>query len=88
MDVAPPFDRAEVVGALCPACTDQQFLKQGGAVVALRRELPDALFLLDNITLMAGAVAALGDALQRAPEFLARNARGAWESAVASTRSS
>ena len=77
-EVAPPFDRAEVVGALCPACTDHQFARQGGAVLALRGELPDALFALGKITVTPGAVAALADASQHASEFLARHARGDW----------
>jgi hypothetical protein len=34
-DVAQPFDQAEIVGALCPACIDQQLLDQGGAMLAL-----------------------------------------------------
>ena len=77
-DVVPPFDRAEVVGALCPACTDQQFAKEGGAVLALRREPADALFTLGKITVTPGAVEALADASQHASEFLARHVRGDW----------
>ena len=32
------FADAGIVGALCPACTDRQFLDGGGMVLALRRE--------------------------------------------------
>jgi hypothetical protein len=67
-----------MVGALCRACTDQQFLDQGGAVLALRGELPDALFALGKITVTTGAVEALADASQHAGEFLARHVRGDW----------
>ena len=78
VDVAQPFDRAEMVGALCPACTDKQVLDQGGAVLALRGELPDALFALGKLTITAGAVEALADSSQHAGEFLARHVRGDW----------
>src|SRR4051794_35292296 len=78
LTVAQPFAAAEVVGALCPACTDQQFLDSGGAVLALRRELQGARFRLGKITLTPGAVAALADASQHAVEFLVRHVRGDW----------
>jgi hypothetical protein len=78
VDATQPFDQAEIVGALCPACTDQQFLDQGGAVLALRQELPGALFALGKLTLTAGAVEALAAASQHASEFLARHVRGDW----------
>jgi hypothetical protein len=64
VDAAQPFDQAEIVGALCPACTDQQFL-------ALRREPVEALFALGKLTVTAGAVKALAAASQHASEFLA-----------------
>ncbi len=73
-----PFARAEVVGALCPACTDLQFLEQGGAILTLRRDLPDARFSPGKITITAGAVAALAAASQHAVEFLACHVRGDW----------
>jgi hypothetical protein len=72
------FAGAEVVSALCPACMDQQFREQGGAVVALRGEPEGALFPLGKITITVGAVEALEASSQHAAEFLARHARGDW----------
>jgi hypothetical protein len=61
-----------------PACTDQQFLNHGGAILALRRELEGARFPLGKVTITGGAVEALADASQRAVESLARHVRGDW----------
>jgi len=78
LDVAQPFAEAEVAAALCPTCTDQQFLDQGGAVLTLRSELQDARFALGKVTITTGAVEALADASQHAVEFLVRHVRGDW----------
>lgn len=78
LTVSEPFVQAEIIGALCSACTDLQFLAQGGAVLTLRRELPDARISLGKITITAGAVAALAGATQHVTEFLARHVRGDW----------
>jgi hypothetical protein len=75
---AGPFAGAELVSALCPACTDQLFRDQGGAVLTLQRELEGARFPLGKVTVTAGAVKALEDASQHAAEFLARHVRGDW----------
>ena len=76
--IAQPFVQAAAVAPVCPACTDLQFLDQGGALVALRRDLPGARFPLGKITITGGAVEALSEASQHAVEFLARHARGDW----------
>jgi hypothetical protein len=78
IEVAGPFAGAEIAPAFCAACTDQQFLDQGGAVLTLRGELPGALFPLGKITVTAGAVAALAEASQHAVEFLMRHVKGDW----------
>lgn len=78
VEAAGLFAGAELVVALCSDCTDQKFLEQGGAVLALRREPEGARFPLGRVTITAGAVAALGEASQHAIEFLARHARGDW----------
>jgi hypothetical protein len=78
LEVAEPFVGAKVVGSLCPACTDQRFLGEGGAVLMLRRELQGARFDLGKITITAKAVAALAEASQHAVEFLVRHVRGDW----------
>jgi hypothetical protein len=78
LEVAQPLAGAAVAAALCPACTDQQFLDQGGAVLTLRRELEDARFTLGKVTVTAGAVAALAEAAQHGVTFLARHVRGDW----------
>jgi hypothetical protein len=74
------FSQADVIAALCPTCTDQQFLDHGGAVLTLKRELPGSRFPLGKITITSRAVAALADASQHAVEFLIRHVRGDWGS--------
>jgi hypothetical protein len=77
-NVAEPFAGAELAGALCPACTDCQFLDGGGAILKLQRELEGARFPLGRVTITGGAVAALADAGGHAASFLARHVRGDW----------
>jgi hypothetical protein len=72
------FAEAAIAAALCPGCTDQQFLDGGGAILQLRQEPERALFLLGKVTITGGAVEALADAGQHAASFLARHARGDW----------
>src|SRR5262249_41804310 len=62
----------------CPACTEQLFLNEGGAVLTLRQDLPGARFALGQVTLTAGALAALAEAGQHAASFLERHVRGDW----------
>jgi hypothetical protein len=76
--VADSLGGAEVVSALCPACTDRQFIAQGGVVLALQRELPGARFALGKITVTPGAVQALSEAGQHAITFLERHVTGDW----------
>lgn len=78
LTIVEPFAGAHLVAALCPDCTDQQFLDHGGAVLTLRRELEGARFRLGKITITAGAVAALADGAQHAVVFLDRHVRGDW----------
>jgi hypothetical protein len=78
VQAATAFAGAELAGPLCPACTDQQFLARGGAVLTLRRETEGARFALGKITVTPGAVAALAEAAQHAVEFLVRHVRGDW----------
>jgi hypothetical protein len=72
------FGQAALVAPLCRRCADQQFLDQGGAVLALWQELPRARFALGKITVTAGAVEALAEAKQHAVEFLQRHVQGDW----------
>jgi hypothetical protein len=78
VQAAAAFAGAELAAPLCPACTDQQFLDGGGAVLTLRREPEGSRFALGKITITPGAVAALADAAQHAVEFLVRHVRGDW----------
>jgi hypothetical protein len=73
-----PFGQAELVAPRCEHCTDQRFLANGGAILALRAEPNGARFRLGKVTLTPGAVEALGEASQHAAEFLARHVRGDW----------
>jgi hypothetical protein len=77
--VGQPFAGATVAATLCSACTDQEFLDQGGVLLMLSQELDGAIFRLGNkITITAGAVKALGETSQHAVQFLVRHARGDW----------
>jgi hypothetical protein len=76
--VADTLAGAALAGALCPGCTDQQFLDGGGAILQLRQEPERALFPLGKVTITGGAVEALAEAGQHAATFLARHARGDW----------
>jgi hypothetical protein len=69
---------AEVVSALCPACTDQQFIEGGGVVLHLQQELAGARFRLGKSTITPGAVQALSESGQHAVEFLQRHVTGDW----------
>jgi hypothetical protein len=77
-DVAESLAGAELAAALCPACTDCQFLDGGGAILKLQRELEGARFPLGRVTITGGAVAALAAAGEHAASFLARHVRGDW----------
>jgi hypothetical protein len=72
------FAQAILVAPFCRRCADQQFLDQGGVLLALRQELASARFPLGRITVTAGAVDALAQAAQHAVEFLQRHVRGDW----------
>jgi hypothetical protein len=76
--IADTLAGAALAAALCPGCTDQQFLDEGGAVLQLRQEPEGARFPLGKVTITGGAVEALADAGQHAVSFLARHARGDW----------
>jgi hypothetical protein len=76
--VADTLAGAALAAALCPGCTDQQFLDGGGAILQLRHEPEGARFPLGKVTITGGAVEALEDAGQHAASFLARHARGDW----------
>jgi hypothetical protein len=78
LSAAGAFEEAALAAPLCPACTDQQFLDGGGAILRLRQEPEGARFTLGKVTITPGAVVALGDARQHAALFLARHARGDW----------
>ncbi len=78
VDVVDKFEGATIAGALCPACTDQQFRDGGGAIFQMRQEPDGACFQLGEVTITGGAVEALADAGQHAAGFLARHARGDW----------
>ena len=78
LEVADPFAGAKLAAALCPGCTDQQFLDDGGAILELQRELEGARFPLGKVTITGGAVAALADAGEHAAALLARHVRGDW----------
>jgi hypothetical protein len=76
--VTDTFAGATIASALCPGCTDQQFLDGGGAILRLRQEPERALFPLGKVTITGGAVEALAEAGQHAASFLARHVRGDW----------
>ena len=76
--VAEPLARAALASALCPGCTDQQFLDGGGAILRLRQEPEGALFPLGRVTITGGAVVALAGAGEHAAIYPARHARGDW----------
>jgi hypothetical protein len=76
--VADTFAAAQLAAALCPACTEQQFLDGGGAILELRHGLEGARFPLGKVTITGGAVEALSDAGEHAATYLARHARGDW----------
>jgi hypothetical protein len=76
--VADTFSDAQLAAALCPACTDQQFLDGGGAILELRDGLEGARFPLGKVTITGGAVEVLSDAGEHAAAYLARHARGDW----------
>ncbi len=78
VDIAEPLAGAELVAPLCPACTDCQFLDDGGAILKLQREPEGARFPLGRVTITGGAVAALANAGEHAASFLARHVRGDW----------
>jgi hypothetical protein len=72
------FASAGLAGALCPACTNLQFLDGGGAILELRYELEEARFPLGKVTITGGAVEALAASAEYAASFLARHVRGDW----------
>jgi hypothetical protein len=76
--VAEPLAGAALASALCPGCTDQQFLDSGGAILRLQRDPEGALFPLGKVTITGGAVEALAGAGEHAAVYLARHARGDW----------
>jgi len=76
--VTEPFARAKLVGALCLACTDRQFLGGGGAILELRYDLESARFPLGKVTITGGAVGAMAEAAEHAATFLVRHVRGDW----------
>jgi hypothetical protein len=76
--VAEPFAGVKLAAALCPLCTDRQFLAGGGAILELRHELEKARFPLGKVTITGGAVDALAEAGEHAAPFLARHVRGDW----------
>jgi hypothetical protein len=76
--VADALADAAVVSALCPTCTDRQFIDRGGVVLTLQEELPGARFALGKITITPGAVQALSEAGQHAATFLQRHVIGDW----------
>jgi hypothetical protein len=76
--VADPLAGAALAAALCPSCTDQQFLDSGGAILRLGQEPERALFPLGKVTITSGALEALADTGQHAATFLTRHVRGDW----------
>jgi hypothetical protein len=64
---------AELAAPLCRACTDQQFLKGGGAILRLQREPEGARFPLGKVTITPGAINALASAGEHATAFLVRH---------------
>ncbi len=78
IEVAGPFAGAAIAAAVCPACTDQQFLDAGGCVLVVRREIPGARFPLGKVTVTPGAVAALAESAEHAISFLSRHVCGDW----------
>jgi hypothetical protein len=76
--VGETFVEAALAAALCPGCTDQQFLDGGGSILRLRQEPEKAIFPLGKVTITGGAVEALAESDQHAAAFLARHVRGDW----------
>jgi hypothetical protein len=72
------FAKASLVAPLCPSCTDQQFLDEGGVVLTLKGKLEGERFPLGKITITPGAVDALADAGEHAVSFLQRHVQGDW----------
>jgi hypothetical protein len=75
---APPGITAACLFAICPECGDAEILQEGGAIIQLRSEPEGSLFPLGRVRVTGGAVSALERAGLRAPELLARHARGDW----------
>ena len=78
LEMAEPFAEAALAGALCPACTDCQFLDGGGSIVKLGQEPEGARLPIGKVTITGGAVEALSEAGEHAAGFLIRHARGDW----------
>ncbi len=76
--VAYSFEDAALVGALCPDCTDQEFLGDGSAILRLRSDPEGARFSLGKVTITGGAVEALAETSEHAAAFLALHVRGDW----------
>jgi hypothetical protein len=74
IEVAGIFAEAALAGCLCPGCSDRQVSVRGGVVLVL--ELPGARFALGQVTLTAGAIAALAESNQHAVDFLRRHVQG------------
>jgi hypothetical protein len=72
------FETANVIGATCSSCAGRQIVDEGGSSLFLRHELDGARFWLGNVTITAGAIAALAESGQHAVAFLARHMRGDW----------
>jgi hypothetical protein len=75
---APPGITAACLFAICPDCGDAEHLQEGGAILQLRSEPEGSLFPLGRVRITEGAISALERAGLRAPELLARHARGDW----------
>jgi hypothetical protein len=78
LTVTEPFTESKLVVSLCPACTDRQFLTNGGVILELRHELEKARFPLGRMTITGAAVDALAEAGEHAATYLVRHARGDW----------
>lgn len=74
--VADSFAGATLAGALCPGCTDKQFLAGNGAILRLRQDHEGALCPLGKVTITGGAVKALAGSVEHAAIYLARHSRG------------
>jgi hypothetical protein len=78
IEVAGIFAEAALAGCLCPGCTDRQVSVRGGVMLVLERELPGTRFALGQVTITAGAIAALAESNQHAVDFLRRHVQGDW----------